>query len=446
MQKRIIKALVFDGEALRGAESGEKIEGGYFRYAVEEAAAGLGGLYVREEGSGDAAHDKYIAALLELCRGKALKVCASVHMKKQEDIKKVLYAGCAFAAGDALRDTAVLKDGSERFGRDRIAAVLRGEDLKAILGGANPEGAAEEFEGCGAAEVIEEIASFASVLVLDGADPVSAAAAAKAAEGAGIRAAAASPAMGIEEGAGFLANEAASAAAVRLGAEGVEGARAAMAAAGLDMNAFASGVSFSEMKKDQAGLVPTVVQDDETDEVLMLAYMNEESFNKTLQTGVMTYYSRSRRELWKKGETSGNYQFVRSLSIDCDKDTLLARVVPVGPACHTGNRTCFYTKLDESEAAARKKPYEVLEEVYGVIMDRKENPKDGSYTNYLFNKGIDKILKKVGEECAEILIAAKNPDPEETKYEISDYLYHLMVLMAEKGITWEDVTEELARR
>ena len=177
----------------------------------------------------------------------------------------------------------------------------------------------------------------------------------------------------------------------------------------------------------------------------MLAYMNREAYENTLSTGRMTYWSRSRQELWVKGLTSGHFQYVKSLSIDCDNDTLLAKVSQIGAACHTGNRSCFYRELARKEYDDTN-PLKVFEEVFAVIQDRKVHPKEGSYTNYLFEKGIDKILKKVGEECTEIVIAAKNPDKEEIKYEISDFLYHVMVLMAEKGVTWEDITRELARR
>ena len=177
----------------------------------------------------------------------------------------------------------------------------------------------------------------------------------------------------------------------------------------------------------------------------MMAYMNEEAYRKTIETGRMTYFSRSRQKLWVKGETSGHYQYVRELRIDCDKDTLLARVKQIGAACHTGNHSCFFTDLVHHEYD-NINPLTVLEEVYAVIMDRKEHPKEGSYTNYLFDKGIDKILKKCGEEATEIVIAAKNPDAEELKYEISDFLYHMMVLMVQKGITWEDIVGELAHR
>ncbi len=206
-----------------------------------------------------------------------------------------------------------------------------------------------------------------------------------------------------------------------------------------------SPVQFADMKKLDNGLVPVIVQDYKTNEVLMLAYMNEEAYNCTVSTGKMTYYSRSRRELWIKGETSGHYQYVKSLSIDCDDDTLLAKVKQIGAACHTGNRSCFYRDLVKTEWEVGDNT-NILEKIYATVMDRKLNPKEGSYTNYLFTKGIDKILKKCGEEATEIVIAAKNPDKTEIKYEIADFLYHVTVLMAECGIDWKDVFEELANR
>ena len=174
------------------------------------------------------------------------------------------------------------------------------------------------------------------------------------------------------------------------------------------------------------GLVPAVIQDARTLQVLMLGYMNEEAYNKSLAEGRVTFYSRSRQCLWTKGETSGNWLDIVSIAADCDNDTLLAKVRQVGPACHTGARSCFFKPLVQKEYRETN-PLKVFEDVYGVILDRKANPKEGSYTNYLFDKGIDKILKKVGEEATEIVIAAKNPNPEEVKYEISDFLYHMMV-------------------
>ena len=206
-----------------------------------------------------------------------------------------------------------------------------------------------------------------------------------------------------------------------------------------------SPILFSELKKLENGLVPVVVQDYKTNEVLMLAYMDEEAYNCTVSTGKMTYYSRSRKELWVKGLTSGHYQYVKALSIDCDNDTLLAKVKQVGAACHTGNHSCFYRDLVKAEWR-EEDTTNILEKIYATVMDRKQNPKEGSYTNYLFDKGIDKILKKCGEEATEIVIAAKNPDKTEIKYEIADFLYHVTVLMAECGINWNDVFDELANR
>ena len=216
-------------------------------------------------------------------------------------------------------------------------------------------------------------------------------------------------------------------------------------ASGIPVITFESAISWSDFKLNNDGLIPVVVQDYKNDQVLMVAYMNEQAFQNTLKTGKMTYWSRSRQELWLKGLTSGHFQYVKSLALDCDNDTILAKVDQIGAACHTGSRSCFFKPLIQKEYNDTN-PLHVFQDVYDVIADRKVHPKDGSYTNYLFDKGIDKILKKVGEECAEIIIAAKNPDKEEIKYEISDFLYHTMVLMVEKGVTWEEITSELARR
>ena len=208
---------------------------------------------------------------------------------------------------------------------------------------------------------------------------------------------------------------------------------------------FQAEISWDELKKDASGLVPCIVQDYKTGQVLMLAYMNEESYQATCETGRMTYYSRSRQEHWCKGDTSGHYQYVKELSLDCDNDTILAKVHQIGAACHTGSYSCFFKDLAKTEYNDVN-PMTILQEDMETILERKKNPKEGSYTNYLFDKGIDKILKKCGEEASEIIIAAKNPDAEELKYEIADFLYHMMVLMAECGLSWDDVTKELANR
>ncbi len=203
------------------------------------------------------------------------------------------------------------------------------------------------------------------------------------------------------------------------------------------------------IKYDEKGLVPAVAQDYISGKILMVAYMNEESLRLTQETGKATYFSRSRQKLWVKGEHSGNFQIVKEILVDCDEDTLILKVDPQGPACHTGNKTCFYRKLVDGklvEDSADASSLSVLKDVYDVIADRKAHPKEGSYTNYLFEKGIDKQLKKVGEESAEVIIASKNPDVSELRYEASDLLYHLMVVMVERGLTWEDLTKELEGR
>ena len=214
---------------------------------------------------------------------------------------------------------------------------------------------------------------------------------------------------------------------------------------GFKINTYESKLPFTEFKTNDQGLIPVVTQDYKTGQVLMLAYMNKEAYNETIASGRMTYYSRSKSRLWVKGETSGHFQYLKKLFIDCDKDTLLAKVDQIGVACHTGNPSCFYTNLVEREYK-NTNPSSVFEDVYDVIMSRKKSPKEGSYTNYLFDQGLDKILKKCGEEATEIIIAAKNPDSEELKYEISDFLYHLMVLMVEQGLNWTDIIKELEHR
>lgn len=209
-------------------------------------------------------------------------------------------------------------------------------------------------------------------------------------------------------------------------------------------------MKFQDFKKNNDGLVPVVTQDARTNKVLMVAYMDEEAFVKTCATKKAHYYSRSRQALWLKGETSGNYQHVQNMLIDCDNDTLLLKVRQEGNACHTGEYSCFYRELElEGETQQEEKENidaKVLDEVMQVVLDRKENPKEGSYTNYLFDKGIDKILKKVGEETAEVIIGAKNEGTSEIVYEISDLLYHITVLLAQKGTTWEEIYKELGKR
>ena len=201
-------------------------------------------------------------------------------------------------------------------------------------------------------------------------------------------------------------------------------------------------VKIEELKFDEKGLIPAIVVDAQTKDVLTLAYMNKESLEITLEKQKTCFWSRSRKELWLKGETSGNYQHVVSITADCDKDALVVKVEKDGPACHTGAESCFYNPLYINE----EKHEFSLRGLYELLLQRKAEMPQGSYTTYLFEKGLDKILKKIGEESTEVIIAAKAQDKAETIYEIADLAYHVMVLMVEAGITVDDVQKELASR
>ena len=201
-------------------------------------------------------------------------------------------------------------------------------------------------------------------------------------------------------------------------------------------------LNIDELKFDEKGLIPAVVVDAITREVLTVAYMNRKSLEISMEKGLTCFYSRSRQELWLKGETSGNYQHIVSITADCDRDALTVLVEKDGPACHTGSNSCFTAPVFQSEELHAFS----LDSLYALLEDRKATMPEGSYTTYLFQKGIDKILKKVGEESTEVIIAGKANDKAETVYEIADLAYHLMVLMVEMGISVEDVHRELASR
>ena len=204
-------------------------------------------------------------------------------------------------------------------------------------------------------------------------------------------------------------------------------------------------LNFCDLKANEAGLVPVIAQDVATSEVVMMAWMNEEAYHKTLETGYMHYYSRSRQCLWKKGETSGHVQQVVALYHDCDSDALLAKVRQEGVACHTGAYSCFHNPIVEPESGVVMVG-KVMHDEYDIIMDRVAHPVEGSYVNYLFEKGIGKMCKKVGEEATEVVIGAVSNDLENLRYEIGDLFFHVMVVMAEKGITLEDVYREMIGR
>ena len=345
--------------------------------------------------------------------------------RRLEDIKKVLYAGAAGAWIEATEQT-LIREAADRFGADRVGMVI-----------SEPKLAADEFK------LAKEL-NLTNIFVTGTIE--------KLPETVGNQKVIATCRYENKEGQKHLLADA-NVSAIALIYENetaalpnIHAMKAALETDSVKFNLFRSSLPFSSFKLNEDGLIPVIVQDFRTAEILMMAYMNEEAYEQTLKLGKMTYYSRSRQELWLKGLTSGHYQYVKELVADCDMDTILAKVSQVGAACHTGSRSCFFNEITKKDYEESNNPLQVFEEVFDVIKDRKVHPKEGSYTNYLFDKGIDKILKKLGEEATEIVIAAKNPNPNEVKYEISDFLYHMMVLMAEKDVTWEEITTELANR
>jgi phosphoribosyl-ATP pyrophosphohydrolase/phosphoribosyl-AMP cyclohydrolase len=383
-------------------------------------------LFLYDSSETEADHERTIGLMKEIGRVSDIPILAGGRVKRLEDVKKYLYAGAKASFLDVSLEENVdmMKEASDRFGDDKIYAYL--PDISYLSH-------TEEYAQLGASiMVLGDMA-----LTEEGLDAVSKKEEMFFVTGLSDNPFFLSDALKRENITGIIG--------LSDGKTGCMELKQELKTQGIAVETFESAIKFSEFKLNGDGLIPVITQDYRTGEVLMLAYMNEESFNETLKTGLMTYYSRSRQSLWLKGETSGHYQYVKSLSLDCDNDTLLAKVNQIGAACHTGARSCFYQELVKKEYQDSN-PLKVFEEVLEVILDRKENPKEGSYTNYLFDKGIDKILKKLGEEATEIIIAAKNPDSEEVKYEISDFLYHMMVLMAQKGVTWEDITRELANR
>lgn len=378
---------------------------------------GADAIYITEISSDDAQHEKNIDTVKDIVTNCDIPVFLGGNIKRLEDVKKYLYAGSEVVvlnlSYEANAD--MVKEAADRFGKEKIAVSADINTSVHSIKKAIEDGASYVLKNtCEASD--KELNAHIIYTCLT-------------------------------EDLAFLKDSY---------SENIYGCsflkqpdftalKNALKVQGIDVKLYDSSVRFSELKKNSDGMVPVIVQDYKTNDVLMLAYMNEEAFDHTIKTGRMTYYSRSRNELWEKGLTSGHFQYLKSLEMDCDNDTLLAKVYQVGAACHTGERSCFYTNIYKKDYKENN-PHKVFEEVYNVILDRKENPKEGSYTNYLFDKGIDKILKKVGEEATEIIIAAKNPNKEEIKYEISDFLYHVMVLMAEKGVSWEDITTELSRR
>ena len=424
--KRLTPSIfISQGKAVKWFDDSTVVSEDVIGLAKQYCERGADELIVFDLSNSDEEHDESIDLLKKISRVISIPMIAGGNIRRMEDVKKILYAGAKRALLNFSKRVSIdlIEEVSKRFGKERIAVSLN--DFDALF---KQQHLIEEYSTeivfmhrldlnsvmnvteipCVVLTDTMEQSEILRILKCDGVKGVSGMFVSR-------------PEMDFSAFKEICAKE------------------------GIQMTSFESLMDFSEFKLNSDGLIPVIVQDYKTNEVLMMAYMNDEAFDNTVKTGRMTYYSRSRQCLWVKGETSGHFQYVKGISVDCDKDTLLAKVDQVGAACHTGNRSCFYTPIVGNDYDA-KNPLQVFETVYSTIVDRRQNPKEGSYTNYLFEKGIDKILKKVGEEATEIVIAAKNPNPEEIKYEICDFLYHAMVLMVERGVTWEDITNELAER
>lgn len=424
--KRLIPCIfIAGGKAVKWFNDKSVLQDDVIALAKYYSDHGADELLVFDLSTSDDEHEEAIDLMRRINRLIRIPMVAGGNIKRQEDVKKILYAGAKramlnFSKPDSAK---AVEEAAKRFGKEKIAVSLN--DFDALF---KHQHLIDEYSS----EIVfmhrldlnsvMDVTDIPCVIVTDTLEKPELFKILKCPGVKGLSGKYVSqPDMDFVEFKKECSEE------------------------GIQMTSFESIMEFSQFKTNEQGLIPVIVQHYKTREVLMLAYMNEESFDQTIKTGKMTYFSRSRQKLWVKGETSGHFQYVKSLTIDCDYDTLLAKVDQVGAACHTGNPTCFFQHLAGTEYNEAN-PLEVFEIIYNTVVDRKENPKEGSYTNYLFDKGIDKILKKIGEEATEIVIAAKNPNAEETKYEISDFLYHMIVLMVEKGLNWEDVVKELASR
>ena len=421
MNKLIIPCVYMKcGKLVKGFKNGRVLSEDPETFCQNLSVKGADAIILFDLSDGDDEHEQSLLMIRKITRSMDTPVYGAGAIERLEDVKKLLYAGCRKVALNMAKRSNIelIEEAGKRFSPEKIYVCA--DSLEQILDNLkiikeNTSAAillgklfVDSFSEVPVIPVINEETSVADILSKPGVFGIS----------------------------GDVINK---------NGDDLFAIKDEMAKAGIDTAVGTSALSWDDLNPDANGLIPVVCQDVMTNAVLMVAYMNREAFEITVREGIMTYYSRSRKSLWKKGETSGHYQYVKELYSDCDNDTLLAKVIQIGGACHTGEYACFFNELIKKETG-RTDPYSVLQDVMSIILDRKDNPKEGSYTNYLFDKGIDKILKKIGEEATEIVIAAKNPEPEESKYEIADFLYHVMVLMALKGLTWEDVMEELANR
>lgn len=426
MDKKILAATIYlkDGRPVK-SNSDHTVLGELRAYAKWYNDSGLDKLYVFDLSDDDDEHENNLLSIQEINRMIDIPTCGGGNIRRMEDVKKLIYAGCKQVILNASKSGCIelAKEAAKRYGKDRMLVSVNNVDFifkhQSEMNELFHEVLVMEDS---VLDAVDNLSNTPYVIRYNGDDFAEVYALLNRENARGI--------------CGPMFNDTQT---------DIMMFKTSLGEAGLWMDNFKPQLQWADLKKNSDGMVPCIVQDYQTGEVLMLAYMNEEAYYKTLSSGKMTYYSRSRNELWTKGLTSGHLQYVKSLTADCDYDTILAKVSQVGVACHTGSPTCFFNEIVRKNYIENN-PLKVLENGYNHILMRRDNPKEGSYINDLFDKGLDEILKKIGEETTEVVIAAKNEDSVHTKYEITDLLYYLMIMMVETGITWEDITQELAQR
>lgn len=401
------------------------VAGDYREIAKLYNDSGIDKIIILDLSDSDEEHERNVQVIGEISKSIDIPICAGGNIERMADIKKLFFAGCkqVLLNGDKANAFDLAEDASARFGKEKINVSIKNVDFLFK----HQEELRDHFHEIlvlnpDILDAIDLITNLQYVVTVQDAE--------------------------FDDIVDVLSREnirGISGPYINDPKRDIMALKTELYKRGINMDNFEPKLKWSDLKLNSDGLIPVIVQDYQTDEVLMLAYMNEEAFETTISIGKMTYFSRSRKELWTKGLTSGHIQYVKSLTADCDYDTILAKVSQVGAACHTGARSCFFNEIVKKEYV-EKNPLKVLENLYNSILSHRTGFEERSYENYLLDQGLDQILKKCGEESAEVIIAAKNPDSEALRHEMSDFIYHLMLLMIEKDITWEDVTRELAQR
>jgi len=425
-KQKILAATMFlkNGEAVRGLHDMTPA-GDWKSLAKAYNDGGIDKIFVFDLSDDEREHEKNLHTIRELNRFIEIPTCGGGNVKYIEDIKKLFYAGCkqVIVNGSKPYCFELVDEGSTHFGNEKILVSVKNVDFifkhKNVI-----------------KEKIHELLVLNAEL-LDSIDNLTDTQYVTCCETEQIDAMVNILRRHNSRGIyGMFLNDTDT---------NVMELKSQLASYGIEMDNFEPALKWSDFKLNSDGMVPVITQDYRTNEVLMLAYMNEEAFNNTIRTGKMTYYSRSRGELWVKGMTSGHFQYVKSLTADCDYDTILAKVSQTGAACHTGNYSCFFNEIVYKEYM-EKNPLKALESKYAQIMERKEHPKKGTYTTSLMEQGTDYILRMFGAEAAGLVVAVKNEDPDIIKRKMSDFLYNMMVLMVETNITWEDIMRELTQQ